>query len=285
MSAHVYLEHESGKGGNNVASLLWKEFEAQGLLSSTLGPPAAEINLFFDNCGGQNKNRMVLRLLLYYMVKRNLTKKVTAYFLVRGHTKNDCDHLFNLMKKTVRRRNIYTPRDLYLALDDHQDIDAIPVEEAPFQNWDELQDKFMRRPLGVKSAHVFTVDDVDSNLFWIQDFVGSDKAAVSHNLVKPAFRTTAWYEEEPNDMPMKGMPHIKHMELFDKWRPLVPIDKCLEWEFLHTDLAKEHRDSVKQQTKASKKQRLERGRDAGDNNNKKKKDEEATGTGGKSAVV
>ena len=271
MTAHVYLENESGKGGNNVASLLWKEFEQHGLLSPTLGPPAAEINLFFDNCGGQNKNRIVLRLLLY-MVKRGLCKKATAYFLVRGHTKNDCDRLFNLMKKTCRKRNIYTPRDLYLALDDHEDIDASPMEEAPFYDWDTLEDKFMRRPPGVKAPHVFSVDDTDSDLLWIQDYVGG-APAISHNVVKKPFRdaNATWYLEEPLELPMKGMQHIKWIELHDKWAPLVPIDKRLEWEYYHTDLAKEHRDSVKEHTKESKKQRKGRQRDSAP---KKKKDED-----------
>ena len=48
------------KGGNQVASMLWKLLRMKGLLN---GITLNEINFVFDNCGGQNKNRMVYRML------------------------------------------------------------------------------------------------------------------------------------------------------------------------------------------------------------------------------
>jgi hypothetical protein len=33
-------------------------------------------------------------------------------FLVKGHTKIDCDHMFNLMKKRYRTMNCYMPKPL-----------------------------------------------------------------------------------------------------------------------------------------------------------------------------
>ena len=257
MTAHTYLESESGKGGNNVASLLWKEFELKGLMSTSLGPPAEEINLFFDNCGGQNKNRMVLRL-LHFMVMRKLCRTANAYFLVRGHTKNDCDRLFNLMKKEVRCRNIYTPKDLYSAIDAHEDVEAIPMNEDAFYDWDALQDEHMKRPPGVKSAHCFSVRQDNPNVMWIQEFIGGSEP-VQHTLVKASFlENNQWFLKEPQDMPMKGIQNIKWMELHDKFRPLVPMEKWTEWLYYHTDLSQEARNEVKKHTKASKKQRKDR---------------------------
>ena len=61
MSVYAYLEIESGKGGNNLATMLWKEFCRKGLWELNTRPaPVKEINLVFDNRGGQNKHRMVL---------------------------------------------------------------------------------------------------------------------------------------------------------------------------------------------------------------------------------
>ena len=62
LTAHVYMEFYGKKGGNNVASLLWKQFKLDGLVPQ-VDPitqdivdkehvPAKEINLVFDNCGG-----------------------------------------------------------------------------------------------------------------------------------------------------------------------------------------------------------------------------------------
>ena len=60
MSTHCYFEYDGAKGGNNIASMLMNELKRKGLTS---GGRVAEINIFFDNCTGQNKNRTVLRLL------------------------------------------------------------------------------------------------------------------------------------------------------------------------------------------------------------------------------
>ena len=54
--------------------------------------PGECLTLVFDNCGGQNKNCMVLRYLLY-LVENNVFKTVEAVFLVAGQTKNVCDSL------------------------------------------------------------------------------------------------------------------------------------------------------------------------------------------------
>jgi hypothetical protein len=81
------LKGEAKKRGNTVASLIWKFLEVQGLRN---GSTANEINLVFDNCAGQNKNRMVTRF-LFYLVKLKICQTARAIFLVKGHTKNNCD--------------------------------------------------------------------------------------------------------------------------------------------------------------------------------------------------
>ena len=61
LQAYIYLEGEGRKGGNNVASLLLKYLQDRGWIDQTKGA-RAELTLILDNCGGQNKNRMVLRM-------------------------------------------------------------------------------------------------------------------------------------------------------------------------------------------------------------------------------
>ena len=40
----------------------------------------------------------------------------------------------------------YTPTDLYKAIDMHDDIEVVAIRQDPFQNWDILEDKYMKRP-------------------------------------------------------------------------------------------------------------------------------------------
>jgi hypothetical protein len=63
LSVHTYFETDGKKGSNNVASMLWKELTRKGL--TTIGEKVTESNIIMDNCAGQNKNRMVIRLLFF----------------------------------------------------------------------------------------------------------------------------------------------------------------------------------------------------------------------------
>ena len=82
-----FTEGEGAKGGNNVASMLWNNFKINDFIniSSTQGP-LGEYYMVMDNCGGQNKNRMVIRFFLM-MCELQILKKAGNLYLVRGHTK------------------------------------------------------------------------------------------------------------------------------------------------------------------------------------------------------
>jgi hypothetical protein len=112
LAAYIYTEDIVRKGGNNVASLLMLHLQSHITAATTMSEPFKELNLVFDNCGGQNKNKHVLRL-LHFLVKTQVATTARAIFLVRGHTKNDCDRLFNtIMKKQYRKSNCFIPQDL-----------------------------------------------------------------------------------------------------------------------------------------------------------------------------
>jgi hypothetical protein len=61
LTAHVFYEGEAKKEGNSVVSMIWKQFQMDGLQN---GKMTKEINLVIDNCTGQNKNRMTIRMLI-----------------------------------------------------------------------------------------------------------------------------------------------------------------------------------------------------------------------------
>ena len=117
LTAMCYLEEDGKKGSNNVASMLWENLvhhKQIGLLGAV-----KEINLVFDNCVGQNKNNMVLRMLLLLVYKK-ICVRARAIFLVRGHTKNDADRAYNLLKLLYRKQNVYMPEDLWGALNNQE---------------------------------------------------------------------------------------------------------------------------------------------------------------------
>ena len=92
LTGWIYMEDQGKKGGNNVASLLMHHLQYKGIVAKSAVEPFKELNLVMDNCGGQNKNRHVLRL-LHLMVKTGIAKVARAIFLAHGHTKNDCSSI------------------------------------------------------------------------------------------------------------------------------------------------------------------------------------------------
>ena len=87
---------------------------------------------------------MVLRMLTI-LVKRKVCIVARAIFLIRGHTKNDFDRIFNLLKQKCRGSNIYTPQDLYTSLGLHEDITVVVVEPGDFLKWEVTQKKHMKQ--------------------------------------------------------------------------------------------------------------------------------------------
>jgi len=258
--AHVYLEDQGGKGSNNVASLLYKELDGRGIIGrEATTPPAKEINFVFDNCGGQNKNKTVLRM-MPWLVARGATLVARAIFLVRGHTKNDCDRLFNLMKQQYRKKNAFTPQQL---LENMKHPDATvarvnPRERTPtFRDWVAWQNQFMTKTIkDTRKYHIFTCDkSKDPNALYCSTHYGSDEET-KIAIVKKEFHGTDWATATlPDPMTAPGIQDIKYKELYDKWRPLVPEEHRKDWQYLAVDPGVEFRKKVNEASKKRKAQR------------------------------
>jgi hypothetical protein len=107
---HIFREGDGKKGGNSVASLLIKTLRYLNIIQEDdEGQPiiGGELNIFFDNCTGQNKNNYVLWL-VPYLVEAGYFTTVNFNFLVVGHTKNACDRRFNNVKRIYNKSNVYS---------------------------------------------------------------------------------------------------------------------------------------------------------------------------------
>ena len=80
-----------GKGANAVVSMLHHFFEVHGLGEK-------DVHLHADNCGGQNKNNIMVGYLLW-RVLTGLHNNITLSFMIAGHTKFSPDWCFGLLKK------------------------------------------------------------------------------------------------------------------------------------------------------------------------------------------
>jgi hypothetical protein len=261
LTAYCYYEGEAKKGGNSVCSILWKYVLAQGLLDGS--SKAKEINFVFDNCGGQNKNKMVLRFMIM-LAKLGIADVVRAIFLIKGHTKNDCDRMFNLLKYDYRNTNVYTPMQLIECINKHPQVTAIAMEtDEDFLEFSSLQDMLMIKAIhGCSKHHVFTVHGNNANKMIMQEANGEDMKELV--VVLPVYQgdNVNWRKTMMTmDVSLPpGLPDIKWVELYSKWGRFIPEEVKPLFKYYYDKPPKIVAAEVKRQAKEAQRSRQSRGR-------------------------
>lgn len=110
LQGYCYCWHEQigKKGANEIASYVLN------LIQSKLQDNVKEFRFWSDNCGGQNRNRIVFLMYMYACWKYNIT--ITHRFLVVGHTQNEGDSMHALIEKRTKNVEIYTPEQWHMAI-------------------------------------------------------------------------------------------------------------------------------------------------------------------------
>jgi hypothetical protein len=224
LHAYAYSEEEGGKGGNNVASLIMKHLQDRGLLEE--GKKRKQLNIVMDNCPGQNKNNFVLRLAPYLQEKGHFAE-VNFIFLVAGHTKNVADRLFNTLKRLYRKQNVFTMTMLLRAMT-HQQVIAYDVNWLVFKNWDKFLNRMYKKMSSVLKWQMFqsTTELGTATIFFKSSNV-EDAQTLCENLKKPGIddnQRKLLLQERPSPLyPTRlGLREIKQVELWKKYRPLIP---------------------------------------------------------------
>lgn len=229
MRAYVYTEGDGKKGGNNVASLLFKDIQDRGWVDEERGP-REELTVVMDNCGGQNKNKMVLRM-LGLLTELGLYRKVNVAFLVAGHTKNICDRLFNLLKLVYRKSNLYGMTGLLSVLDTAEDVTAVGVSPSDFHDWDALEDKIYKSLTTgtVNRTHLFQYNIGRPSILVTRDTAALSSYSAEQNLRKKMDEETRKtiirdYKTHLVTLEAPGISPIKQFELWTKWRDYIPVE-------------------------------------------------------------
>jgi hypothetical protein len=224
LHAYAYSEEEGGKGGNNVASLIMKHLQDRGLLED--GKKRKRLNIIMDNCPGQNKNNFVVRL-APYLQEKGYFMEVNFIFLVVGHTKNVADRLFNTLKRLYRKQNVFSMGMLLEAMT-HRQVIAYDVNWQEFKNWDTFFNGIYKKMSAVLKWQMFqsSAELGVTNIFFKSSNV-EEALTLTENLEKPGVvgdQRNAMLLERPTPLyPRRlGLREIKQVELWKKYRPLIP---------------------------------------------------------------
>ena len=109
--------------------------------------PLKHLAVAADNCSGQNKNKAVIKFCCW-LAEANFATKVTLLFLIKGHTKNDCDREFNLLKEGQDGEDIWTADELDEALTkkNSETISLSCLSANHFNGWTEGLNHYYRDP-------------------------------------------------------------------------------------------------------------------------------------------
>ena len=182
LRAYIFHEGQAKKGGNTVASLLQRHIKDCGLIDASKGA-RKELSIVMDNCGGQNKNRMVLQLALLF-VELGYYKQVNYVFLDAGHTKNSCDRLFNVLKIAYRRQNMFTMKQLLKQLNTCNLVEAVQVDEGDIKDFDKFEDTVYKRIISgtVNISHMFWSVETEKGILQVRDTAEDGSEGSTQNL-------------------------------------------------------------------------------------------------------
>lgn len=122
---YVWLETQSGRGCNEIASGL---FHYLSKLENTLfdeGKNELILELFSDSCSSQNKNSTMMTVLIYFLEKSRVFKEIKHFFPIRGHSFMPPDRVFGRVEKEYRKREeILVPREYHEILKNHGTVNV-----------------------------------------------------------------------------------------------------------------------------------------------------------------
>ena len=131
--AYLYDKASAKKGANDVASILLYHVIIFVIGNFRYIEEVRELNVIMDNCGGQNKNGTVIKMAAYF-VKGGQFKSVNLIFLVKGHTKNNCDRNFNMLKIKWHPSNVYTFQQALDVLGEAENLNLIDSSNIHIDN-------------------------------------------------------------------------------------------------------------------------------------------------------
>jgi len=227
--AYLYDESSAKKGANNVSSILLYHIITFVVNNFEYSEKIGELNIIMDNCRGQNKNGTVIKMAAYF-VERGWFDKVNLIFLVKGHTKNDCDRMFNLLKVQWHKSNVYTFNQALAILGAVENV--LPIDASNIHiDYTSLFEKWYKQPASgtIQKNHIFTFDKatIKNCLLTTKQSYNSD-VTTTQSIKKIDKNTSEWVRKlqilhkRKTFLPKPGLKPIKQVHLFTKWRKVVP---------------------------------------------------------------
>jgi len=183
------------------------------------------VHLHADNCGGQNKNAIMVQYLLW-RVMTGQHKQITLSFMIPGHTKFSPDWCFGLLKKKYRRTKVGGLTDLVGVVNGSASVNiAQPtgLEDGSVvvttYDWQEYFKAFCTKVKGIKKLHHLRFDSASPGYILVKEKAGSTE--VKRYILK----VKSWSpkaDQLPPILPPSGLSNQRQWYLYNKIREFCP---------------------------------------------------------------
>lgn len=235
--AYTYPESAAKKGANNTTSCLLHFLKTFILQQGQLlyNSPLSELNLIMDNCGGQNKNNVLLKCCAYF-VESCWFEKVNVIFLIKGHTKNSCDRNFNCLKSKWHKENVYTYQQTLEVLGSADNVTVVDASDIHYDVEATMNKFYTNLASGsIVNNHIFKFNNKRRTKMELKSKTSNADATTQiqsircdnkqntgtiYNAIRSLHVKYA-YRQMKKLSPI-GLKPIKQMDLYRKWRPILP---------------------------------------------------------------
>ena len=247
MHTFIWEEGTGDRGADNIITCVHMWLVAKGIVPANAEelatwdkPKLKHLVIGADNCTGQNKNKAMIKFCMW-LHESGYIDKVTLLFLIKGHTKNDCDRKFNELKMKQNNKNIWDAKSLDAALSEING-DGILLkrveEEDTWKAWgDSLGDAYRDPESGtITCNHIFEFGKDDDKCVVIRrKFRDAESDSYCMRVSsKSTSRACACMNPQQRAEHIKNIPHnlniipqpglsaMKANEMENKIMPLVP---------------------------------------------------------------
>lgn len=204
------------RGANEIASCVYKFIE------QTVKDGIKEYRFWSDNCGGQNRNRIVF--LMYMMASYKYKIQISHRFLIVGHTQNEGDSMHALIERQTRDKILYIPAQWYTA------FQFAETDEKPYKVTEVSQDIVMDFKNMLKRVNNWSVSCDGSKMQWNKV---TEIRIVAENPYKLFYKTSYmqdsynWIDcaNKPKATRNKTVPDTEFRDLRPAYNRPIPIDK------------------------------------------------------------
>ena len=233
LTAYVWKEGDANRGMNNIVSCLHQYLKKLLIFDHV----CSDLVIVVDNCGGQNKNKCILRYLIW-LVEAGFIDHVKLIFLVAGHTKNKCDRMFNLLKNDYHKVDVFSFKQLLAVLDRNDFVTVIHMVMNLFLDFNSWLHQYYTSPRTdtINRFHEFHVNSSNPTVMkrylygdvmsepYEQDFLPRSfpkklKTKIRRNRLK-----LSTMEKNLKRLIPPGIRPIKQVEMYIEWRTITPME-------------------------------------------------------------